>query len=273
MYNHSQHVNERTISMTEILWKAMERWKPIVCFSLCFMLLFVGIEGWRHSSWLEAENSQMETQQKKTPIEMIQELPEDEQSGVTSAYAMNKQLIEIDDYIRESPLMQTNPYQARRLRTDWLITGESNQETKLVKAYVSYLQSDNICEKFVPFFHNGVDAESVREAMAFDNDSADTQSIFSCEILLYEGVDEEALRESFLSAVKEVHAEINVDVAEHEIDLLNWNIIEGSYQKLLLLGLHTYFSRGRLGGVVFPSLSEFSTDYCDPHSQRLCHSQ
>ena len=33
------------------------------------------------------------------------------------------------------------------------------------------------------------------------------------------------------------------------------------------------FSRGRSGGLVFPSLSEFSTVYCDPHSQRLWHSQ
>ena len=37
--------------------------------------------------------------------------------------------------------------------------------------------------------------------------------------------------------------------------------------------LHIGFSRGRSGGLVFPSLSEFSTVYCDPHSQRLWHSQ
>ena len=30
---------------------------------------------------------------------------------------------------------------------------------------------------------------------------------------------------------------------------------------------HTSFSRGRLGGLVFPSLSDFSTVYCDPHSK------
>ena len=35
--------------------------------------------------------------------------------------------------------------------------------------------------------------------------------------------------------------------------------------KLLLPDLHTGFSRGRSGGLVFPSLSEFSTVYCDPH--------
>ena len=29
----------------------------------------------------------------------------------------------------------------------------------------------------------------------------------------------------------------------------------------------------RSGGLVFPSLSEFFTVYCDPHSQRLWHSQ
>ena len=35
----------------------------------------------------------------------------------------------------------------------------------------------------------------------------------------------------------------------------------------MLPDLHTDFSRGRSGGLAFPSLSEFSTVYCDPHSQ------
>ena len=37
----------------------------------------------------------------------------------------------------------------------------------------------------------------------------------------------------------------------------------------MLLDLHTDFSRGRSGGLVFPYLEKFSTVYCDPHSQRL----
>ena len=36
----------------------------------------------------------------------------------------------------------------------------------------------------------------------------------------------------------------------------------------MLLDLHTDFSRGKSGGLVFPSLSEFSS-LLDPHSQRL----
>ena len=35
----------------------------------------------------------------------------------------------------------------------------------------------------------------------------------------------------------------------------------------MLPDLHIGFSRGRSGGLVFPSLSEFSTVYCDPHIQ------
>ena len=34
---------------------------------------------------------------------------------------------------------------------------------------------------------------------------------------------------------------------------------------MLLLDLHTDCSRGKSDGLVFPSLSEFSTVYCDPH--------
>ena len=33
----------------------------------------------------------------------------------------------------------------------------------------------------------------------------------------------------------------------------------------MLPDLYTDFSKGRSGGLVFPSLSEFSTGYCDPH--------
>ena len=33
---------------------------------------------------------------------------------------------------------------------------------------------------------------------------------------------------------------------------------------MLFPDLHADFSRGRSGGLVFPSLSEFSTVYCDP---------
>ena len=33
----------------------------------------------------------------------------------------------------------------------------------------------------------------------------------------------------------------------------------------MLPDLHIGFSRDRSGGLVFPSLSEFSTAYCDPH--------
>jgi len=39
------------------------------------------------------------------------------------------------------------------------------------------------------------------------------------------------------------------------------------------IDLKIKITRGRSGGLVFPSLSEFSTVYCDPHSQRLWHSQ
>ena len=34
---------------------------------------------------------------------------------------------------------------------------------------------------------------------------------------------------------------------------------------MLLRDLHIGFSRGRSGGLVFPSVEEFPTVYCDPH--------
>ena len=58
----------------------------------------------------------------------------------------------------------------------------------------------------------------------------------------------------------------------HKNLIFNHSVVPCPVQ-LLLPDLHTNFSRGRSGGLVFPSLSEFSTVYCDPHSQRLWHSQ
>ena len=57
----------------------------------------------------------------------------------------------------------------------------------------------------------------------------------------------------------------------------SWTVKKAERQRIDALELwcwmHTSFSRGRSGGLVFPSLSEFSTVYCGPHSQRLRHSQ
>ena len=52
-----------------------------------------------------------------------------------------------------------------------------------------------------------------------------------------------------------------------------WNQFLVPCPVLLLPDLQTGFSGGRSGGLVFPSLSEFSTVCCDPHSQRLWCSQ
>ena len=53
-----------------------------------------------------------------------------------------------------------------------------------------------------------------------------------------------------------------------------WNQSFVSCSVLIVASWPAYrFLWGRSGGLVFPSLSEFSTVYCDPHSQRLWHSQ
>ena len=44
------------------------------------------------------------------------------------------------------------------------------------------------------------------------------------------------------------------------------NLLFFAQFQLLLFDVHADFSRGRSGGLVFPSLSEFSTVDCDPHS-------
>ena len=48
-----------------------------------------------------------------------------------------------------------------------------------------------------------------------------------------------------------------------------WGEKRGAPSEVVLSDLHTDFSRSRSGGLLFPSLEEFSTVYCDPHSQRL----
>ena len=46
-----------------------------------------------------------------------------------------------------------------------------------------------------------------------------------------------------------------------------WNQSVVPFPVLTVASLPAYrFLRGRSGGVVFPSISEFSTVYCDPHS-------
>ena len=65
---------------------------------------------------------------------------------------------------------------------------------------------------------------------------------------------------------------IFLSVASSDFPIWNQSVV--SCPVLLLFpDLHIGFSRGRLDGLVFPSPSEFSRVYCDPHSQRLWPSQ
>ena len=52
-----------------------------------------------------------------------------------------------------------------------------------------------------------------------------------------------------------------------------WNQSVVPCPVLTIASWPAYRSAGRSGGLVFPSLSEFSTVCSDPHSQRLWHSQ
>ena len=55
---------------------------------------------------------------------------------------------------------------------------------------------------------------------------------------------------------------------------LIWNQCVVPCQVLTVASWPAYrFLKRQVGGLVFPSPSEFSTVCCDPHSQRLCHSQ
>ena len=60
----------------------------------------------------------------------------------------------------------------------------------------------------------------------------------------------------------------------HNLQVESYVYSAGSFrERASQIKLFGCFSRGRSGGLVFPSLSDFSTVYCDPHSQRLWHSQ
>ena len=56
----------------------------------------------------------------------------------------------------------------------------------------------------------------------------------------------------------------NIQPWQTPFPIWNQSVIPYPVQ-LLLPDLHTGFSRGKSGGLVFPSLSELSTVYCDPH--------
>ena len=62
--------------------------------------------------------------------------------------------------------------------------------------------------------------------------------------------------------------------ARDQIAIIHW-IIEKAreFQKNIYFCFVDYTKPFPPGGLVFPSLEEFSTAYCDPHSQRLWHSQ
>ena len=260
MNKNKQNTFERTVSITELCWRLLEQWKMVVCFVVVVTALFLMFMHWRYSDQAKAVRDQYVANKQKTVTDIINELPKGEQNAVMHAYTFSQQLLTSEGYISESRLMRTDPYHTRRFRTGWVITETAEQKSELSQSYLLYISSDEFCQVLLPSFGENADVEQVREAITCSFPAEELNGVFCCEVLLYDGVDEETLKEEFPKAMDNARIKLNTEVGNHQLRCTNQEIITGVDKQLAEYQKAVYERSSYIRGRIKSITDEFSKE-------------
>ena len=220
--NYKQHSRENSVNLAEAFWRLLEQWKLLVCFMLVVLALFLGFMRMRNHRNEPAPQAVQQEQEVKTTEDIMNTLPENERGMVASAYRMAQQKKRTGDYIKNSPVMQIDPYNARVIRISWVVGAEDEKTAAaLVMAYRTKIFSGECCQKLQEVSGKEMTLDQIRELMK-PNDMMEAESgSFSCDVMLTEDMDGESIKKQLLSLTDDWHKELNSTVAEHTVNSLS----------------------------------------------------
>ena len=145
-----QEKMSREINLMELFWNILFRWRQIICCVICFTILVGGIQYTRDT--INYKTSQ------NIEVEEIS-LTAEEQAQVEDAKEMMKRIEAYQQYLKESTLMQLNPYAKPVIDLQYYVESDytynytqdnhSDYTDDLMALYYNYVKSGEMSNKIV----------------------------------------------------------------------------------------------------------------------------
>ncbi len=115
---------ETDLEMADFLWEILRRWRLICILAAAGAVILSGYQLAKDVKAAKATPQQAIEQQEATLEEMESALGAQDMDEVLGAAAMKKQLDEKSAYVKDSELMQINPYEEHVTYLQYYVTGE-----------------------------------------------------------------------------------------------------------------------------------------------------
>lgn len=217
---------EVEINLLDLLQKLCMQWKPILACAVVFACLLGGYKYMKdRGAARTADNS-----------ELVKDivLTDAEQRNVNTAIKLSEEIDEIEEYLRDSVLMNLDPYHKNRVVLLYSIDDATKKtKQKIVESYLNFLGSGRMLDAIIESDSKkwNMDKSYLAELFSAYQRSDNSYQIImndtSAETLIYietTGKDAEMAKDlasAVQTALKEYHSVVKESAGEHAMTLLS----------------------------------------------------
>lgn len=219
---------EREISLENLFWKLLLGWRRWLILGIVFAALVSGLKYKRDISAYQAAVAQQGKEEEKEEKDII--LEPEEREAVENAKEIMRQMDEVEDYLKESMLMNLDPYQENMLTLQFYVNtnytynytqdNERDRTGDVVSAYCSYARTGKLAEAVVDAL-NEVNGELQANYVGELISASEGSSMFLIYVLYPDAEAFEQIQKAVTQALESRTAEITEKIGSHTLELIS----------------------------------------------------
>lgn len=219
---------EREISLENLFWKLLLGWRRWLILGIVFAVLVSGLKYRRDISAYKAAVAQQGKEEEKEEKDII--LEPEEREAVENAKEVMRQLDEVEDYLKDSMLMNIDPYQENVLTLQFYVDTNyvfnytqdnvRDRTEDIVAAYCSYARSGKLAEAVVDAV-NEVNGELQANYVGELISAGEGSSMFLIYVVYPDAEYFGQIQKAVTQAIESQTAGITEKIGSHTLELLS----------------------------------------------------
>lgn len=227
---------ERPVDLLDLFWNIVFAWRSVLTWMVVFALLLAGYAGFKYKTDMKNYNIALKEYQDalsgKVVSEEKTEEPDveftvDEQTQITDAVQLKKQMMKMRNYVDESVLMNIDPYEEHMLSMNFYVNNGyvinytrdniKDNTQALVDAYTTYVNSGTVAQKVAEELKLESDVKYVDELIS----AASNEDGFTVKFLYTDDSIFEQAAAVIEDDILNQQSELAAKIGEHSVSLVS----------------------------------------------------
>ena len=214
--NQNSLSKEHIIDLKDFCWLVLGQWKAIILVALCVMLAFLGLMSFRQTKALKEQDSQYSAQN-LSEQDILNTLPDNEQSVVASTYRLLQERDKLSNYICSAPIMEIDPNQAQRLRVSWAVDEKEIDSNTLAMTYLMELKSTDCVNRLIQASGTSMDVGHFSDLVFFTFPEKIGEGVVCCDVFLTDEMQGEKLQSELNNEIQSIFSRMQSEFGQHRL--------------------------------------------------------